>query len=328
MTHGRITGPAQTGVLLVLCGWLTACSLAPFSLAPRAPLAYITNTESDSVTVLDTETDKVVTVIEEIKRPLDVHGALDGNKVYVGGEGRTVVIIDPKSQTVTQRLDVGQATTSLALSSDGRALYVSDVKTGTVSVIATATNQLLARVAAIPMPMAIVPTPFPKFYVASYYSGTVKVVSIFQNRVLDSIPVGEFPIGMAVSPNGLYAYVTNQHFRSVSVIDTRTDRVVTTIDVEGNPTGIAVSPDGGRAYVANAGSGTLSVIALNTDRVIASIPVGEFPWGVAVTPDGRKVYVTNMGSDTISVIDAATHRVTATLQGAWKNPTGIAIVRP
>ncbi|WP_283190726.1 beta-propeller fold lactonase family protein [Pseudomonas sp. PMCC200344] len=138
-----------------------------------------------------------------------------------------------------------------------------------------------------------------------------------------SIPVGNNPIGIAVSPDGTRTYVCNQTSHSVSVIDTATNRVLTNISVGTSPAGIAVSPDGTRAYVSNEGSFTVSVIDTATERVLTTIPVGNHPTGVAVSPDGTRVYVCNYVSNTVSVIDTATERVTNIPVGTY--PRGVAV---
>ena len=140
--------------------------------------------------------------------------------------------------------------------------------------------------------------------------------------VTETIGVGDSPIGVAVSPDGTRAYVTNDGDGTVSVIDTSTNTVIDTIPVGSNPRGVAVSPDGTRAYVTNDGDGTVSVIDTSTNTVIDTIPVGSNPRGVAVSPDGTRAYVTNgtppnplvagSGSGQLSVIDTTIGAVTAT----------------
>ncbi len=81
------------------------------------------------------------------------------------------------------------------------------------------------------------------------------------NTVIATIAVGDGPVGVAVSPDGTRAYVTNQFDGdTLSVIDTATNTVTATIAVGDDPTGVAVSPDGGRAYVTNYSDDTVSVI--------------------------------------------------------------------
>ncbi|HET6731679.1 Ig-like domain-containing protein, partial [Mycobacterium sp.] len=127
-----------------------------------------------------------------------------------------------------------------------------------------------------------------------------------------SIAVGNFPTGVAVSPDGSTVYVTNfgdlsSGGNTVSVIDAATNTVVATITVGGNPANVAVSPNGATAYVTNLDDGTVSVIDTATNSVTATITVGDLPDGVAVSPDGAHVYVTNADDDTVSIIDAATN---------------------
>jgi YVTN family beta-propeller protein len=81
-----------------------------------------------------------------------------------------------------------------------------------------------------------------------------------------TVPVGQYPIGVAVSPDGKHAYMANESVPgSVSVIDTATNHVTATIPVGADPYWVAVSPDGTRVYVTQPGDssfpgGSVSVI--------------------------------------------------------------------
>jgi YVTN family beta-propeller protein len=121
-----------------------------------------------------------------------------------------------------------------------------------------------------------------------------------------AIAVGSDPSGVAVTPNGKHAYVTNHGSNSVDVIDTATNSVVATIPVGAGPYGIAVTPDGKHAYVADNGSNTVEVIDTTSNTVTATVAVGKQPYGLAITPDGRTTYVSNQGASTVTPIDTAT----------------------
>ena len=76
-------------------------------------------------------------------------------------------------------------------------------------------------------------------------------------------PAGRFPTpsGVAVSPDGTRAYITDLVGASVSVLDTATNTITATIGVDAGPVGVAVSPDGTHIYVTNFRiSGTVSVV--------------------------------------------------------------------
>lgn len=109
--------------------------------------------------------------------------------------------------------------------------------------------------------------------------------------------------GVAVSPDGTRAYVTNVGTGTVSVLGTTTNQVIATIGVGQYPYGVAVSPDGTLAYVTDQQyPGSMSVISTATDQVTATIGGLSNPYGVAVAPGGTHIYVTNPPRDTVSVI--------------------------
>lgn len=159
-------------------------------------------------------------------------------------------------------------------------------------------------------------------------SETVTVLVVPANEA--TVAVGDAPQGVALSPDGSRAYVTNSVGDTVSVVDTATDAVVATVSgVTGYPVGVAVSPDGTRAYTANFYGNSVSVIDTATNAVIATVPVGGVQTGgtaqhVVVSPDGARVYVSNFSGDSVSVIDTTTNTVIAVVAVA-DEPDGLAI---
>ena len=153
------------------------------------------------------------------------------------------------------------------------------------------------------------------------------------NTVTATVPVGSEPGGVAVTPNGAYAYVANYENNTASVISTATNTVTATATVGSKPTGslctvlsadLALTPNGAYAYVTNSGGTTVSVIDTSTNAVTATVTVGSEPVGVAVTPNGAYAYVTNYGSKSVSVISTATNAVTATVT-VEDEPGGVAV---
>jgi 6-phosphogluconolactonase (cycloisomerase 2 family) len=172
--------------------------------------------------------------------------------------------------------------TGIALSPDGKSLYVSNSAESTVSqyTVDPATGALSPK------------TP------ASVASGA-----------------GPRHEGIAVTPDGKSAYVTNLNDNSVSQYDvepltgTLSAKSPATVAAGSGPNGIAVTPDGKSAYVANLNEGTVSQYDIDpltgamSPKAPASVAAGTSPAGVAVTPDGKSVYVKNAG--TISQYDVS-----------------------
>src|SRR5208283_5579460 len=86
-------------------------------------------------------------------------------------------------------------------------------------------------------------------YITNYGSNNVSVINTSTNSVLTTVPVGNGPYGVAVTPDGTAVYVANQASNDVSIIDTAKNTVKSTQFLGIGPTGIAVTPDGTKVYV-------------------------------------------------------------------------------
>jgi YVTN family beta-propeller protein len=221
-------------------------------------------------------------------------------------------------------------------------VYVPTHKSNSVAIIRTGTNQVeyVVPVQVQPLAAAAMPNPsFPGYSNIVYVtnsgwflgSNSVSVIDLNSGNgttgpaVVATIPVGRFPIGVAFTPNGAFAYVVNDGDNSVSVIDTTLRAVVATIGVGASPWGVRFTPDGAYAYVTNQASNDVSVINTATKVVAATVPVGNNPDGLAVTPDGAFVYVENYLSNSVSVISTATNSVVNTI-AVGTRPIDIAIL--
>ena len=152
------------------------------------------------------------------------------------------------------------------------------------------------------------------------------------NTVIATISPFGWPCSVAVSPNGLYAYVANYGDSSVSVINTTSNKVTEKIRVGRHPSGVDISPNGAHAYVAcdryysnyDMHNGSVYVINTATNEVAETIPIGYNANGVVVSPNGRYVYVANSGDSSVFRIDTTTNTVTAIIL-VGSNVNGMAV---
>ena len=118
------------------------------------------------------------------------------------------------------------------------------------------------------------------------------------NQVLTQIPVGPFPIRIAMTPDLLKAFVTDAKSGTVSVLDTVARTNTATIPVSKVPGEIAVTPDGGRVFVLHEsglhGNCPVDVIDTATNQIITTVLLpGYQAKDILFTPDGRTAYVSN-----------------------------------
>lgn len=149
------------------------------------------------------------------------------------------------------------------------------------------------------------------------------VIDIGQRHVTAHVPIGEDPMGVVLSTDGRFAYVTQAAANRVAVVDAHAHQVVATVPVGSGPTAlmVAVVGNANELYVADSGGNTVTIVDADARRVLATVPVGQNPTGVALAgpdsgisnPDDAEIYVANAGSNSVSVISATQRHVIATI---------------
>jgi len=101
----------------------------------------------------------------------------------------------------TNPLPPGSRPMGLAMAKDGKKLYVSTGRAGTVCVIATETQQVLNTIKVGARPWGVAISPNGKFlYVANGPSNDVSVVDLNTEKETGRIKAGEGPWGVAIAP--------------------------------------------------------------------------------------------------------------------------------
>jgi DNA-binding beta-propeller fold protein YncE len=143
-----------------------------------------------------------------------------------------------------------------------------------------------------------------------------------EGKLLATVPVGKNPHELVVSPDGRYAYTTDngtmvieeaaQGNNTVSVIDIQARRRSSVISLGKyyRPHGIDLLPDG-NLLVTTENPAQLLVIDLKTQKIVKTFdPKGATPHIVTAGKDGKWAYVSNAGSATVAAIELATGRTT------------------
>jgi len=338
--HGDSRSALWARGLAAIWAVLTATCGAELALA--APFAYVANSGSNTVSVVDTATNTVAATVPVGGSPNAVVVTPDGKRAYVttsnpdDSSDSGISVIDTATNKVAATISLqGVIPNGIAMTPDGKSAYVvsdriADEFAGVVVTIDTAANKVVARSiyddSVLPFGVAVAPDGKRVYVAADQAREMPGVVFVFGGSVGGGIPVGGNPRGIAVTPDGAYAYVTQDagplsgRDMYVSVIDTAANAIAATIPV-GKSSAIAITPDGRYAYAADG-----SVIATATNTVVSKIPVGGAS-GIAISPNGKQAYIANFGDNSVSVVDTATNNVVATLP-VGVGPAGVGIAPP
>jgi DNA-binding beta-propeller fold protein YncE len=140
------------------------------------------------------------------------------------------------------------------------------------------------------------------------------VVSLDASDTVQYAPVGAYPYGAAVLPDGRLGLVSNEASGTLSVVDMAAGKKLRDVTVGpplSHPQGIAIDAKGERAYVAMSAMDQVVVVDLKdmvVERTISvgrSVGLGTMPVALSLSPDGSRLFVAESGTDSLAVVRVA-----------------------
>ena len=260
----------------------------------------------------------------------------DGSRLYVGGGFDDVVYrydhadgalsnrlaipcgndagpADPRGAEPTERARRGSRTlkgavAGLAITSDGKTLWVADAFGQRLAKVDTEAAKLVGSVAlgesTYPY-MVTLDEARGRVYVSLWGDSKVAAVDPEAMQVVGTWETGPHPNEMLLAPSGRVLYVANANQNTVTVHDLDADgkaieTIGTAIDPKAppgsTPNALALSEDGSVLFVANAT--TNDVAAVNVKEVgrsapLGFIPAGWYPTSVRASRDGQSLWIAN-----------------------------------
>jgi YVTN family beta-propeller protein len=181
-------------------------------LHPNKPLAYVTNINSGSVSVIDLNLNQVIKIIPCGLGTEGIDITPDGLEIWVtNNKENTLSVINTETFEITDTMTTGKESLRLKFSIDGLYCLVSNSRDGTISVYDRHSKK---QIKTIKIP------------------GKINLVE----RLLYHTPR---PVGILMHPNGLYAFIANSNANKIEVIDMKTFTIVSTIETGKVPDGLA-----------------------------------------------------------------------------------------
>jgi len=301
-------------------------SMVGISPAASQPYAYVTNAGSATVSIIDTQTDKVTSTFNVGEKPRGIAASVDGARLYIGHQTGALIERDVYTDK-SARITVGGSAKAIRVSPDGKLLSIVMADSDVVALIDMATLRVLktVRVSGTNAAHAVFSPDGNWIYANAENGDSVDVIDPANGTVVKSINVGHAPNGIGFIPDGTRAYVVVGD--EMVVIDVPHREVVARVKSTERLSDVAVHPDGKRIFVSAANAASVQVLDVESNRFIANVQVGAGPSNMALIPDGSKLYVACSRSNEVSVIDTSTYkRIQNVPVGA--QPYGIVISDP
>src|SRR2546426_1517164 len=307
---------------------------------PSNNMIYTADSASDTVSVIDAASDKVITNIPVgIEPTAIVYDSVNSN-IYVADTGsNNIVEVSTEDNSIVATIDVGLQPSGIAFDQANSELYVSNSGSDTVSVIDTNSNTVVATIDVGINPTSVAYDPINgEVYVAN--SGTtekssniVSVIDTATNEVVKNIPVGSDPTFVTVDTNNGEVFVSAQAGTIVNgsvavpsnnvaeipvsahsdiyVIDPVNNDVVAEVNVGGSVDSMTFDPAANEVVAVIPESNSVLLIDAGTDLVSQTVTFsGETPTAVAYDQQDKTIITASSNTDVVSVMTVTTTSLT------------------
>jgi YVTN family beta-propeller protein len=270
-------------------------------------------------------------VVEHAAQPgafLGLAWSADGRTLFASGGAADMVYVyswreaDTRPAVLTDSISLGHADAKtegsrypagLALSTNGRVLYVAENLSDSLAVVDLATRRVVQRLGVGAYPYAVATAKDGTVYVSAWGASMLAVFRgdnagrLTGDRAID---VGRHPSAIALNADGSRLFAVSASTDRVAVVDTRARRVLRWLQdqppggvAEGStPNALALSADGTRLFVAEADANAIAmfdlsaessgmVSAAGSDSLIGRLPTEWYP--TAVGTQGDSLWVLN-----------------------------------
>jgi YVTN family beta-propeller protein len=269
---------------------------------PDTNQAVVVNEKSDSVSVVDLDTQMVLT-IPTGRAPSGVAIDSELNLALVSNtKDDTVSIIDLHTSSIIKTIPVGKEPEGLSINSTTHTALVANHKDDAVSIIDLITLTTVGTVKAGKAPIDVaVDSGLNLALIVNEKDCTVSVIDLKSYQVTKTISVGKKPQAIDVNPESHLAAVANEKDNSITTIDLQTWRT-TDIPVCKHPIDVAINPLDNKALIICDEDRSLVLVDLETKAILEEYFLDKLPKGVAVNHFTNVTAVTDDNTDSLTLI--------------------------
>jgi YVTN family beta-propeller protein len=263
--------------------------------SPDGKTLAVVSIGSNSVTLIDTQTNRVKGTVYVGRSPHEAFFTPDGRELWVAVRGEDYLsIIDPKAIREIGRVKTVNGPGMILFRPDGKYAFVPSSFVPVLCVVDVKHRHVVAKVKQVSpfSPNLAVSKDGKEVWFTLKDSGKTQVISAQAPfgpiATLKSGPITNH-VTLVENALGKFAFVSVGGENVVKVYRRgKAPELVHTIQTGDLPHGIWGSPDGARVYVGLENGGSVQAIDALKFRVIATIPVGQLPQALVYVPHAVK----------------------------------------
>ncbi|MBI4685953.1 MAG: hypothetical protein HY755_12275 [Nitrospirae bacterium] len=297
---------------------------------PNTDIAVVANEKANSVSIVDLNTQSVLSTVPVGKAPRGVAIDKELNLAVIGNShDDTVSIIDLNNYQIITTLPVGKSPEGITVlnqvqDQSNHIALVTNQKDDTVSVIDLTTYKVIETIPVGQEPKDIAIDPDPESssgrglaLVVNEKDYTASVIDLDTYQLIGEVPVGKKPQAIAINPETHLSAVVNEKDNSITLINLLDWQTVTLLVCK-HPMDIAINSLDNRALIIcdgdkdehkdkhkhnhqNEGE-SLLLVDLNTNTVIKNYAINKKSRGVAVNNFTNIAAVVDDKTDSLTLI--------------------------
>lgn len=306
--------------------------------------AYVANSESNTVTVLDLVYLRPDRTLSVGNTPIALATNPKRDEVYVVNSmpsqaAGSVSVIDTAKNAVVATIPVHRNPSYISVDSTGQRAFVANTGSNTVSVLDLAARKVIATVATGEKPtMALISPDGRTVVVTNHASGSISVYGSNIPPLAGAATVGATPntapalslrstfagcpgaADAVILPDSSKTFVACSFSHRVMSVwlaaapdswsakqdpSLTSDHLLALLVVGENPTNLTLKPDGGEVFSSNRDSDSISEIMTQTNEVGSTYAIGNHPAHGVVSDDNGALWVSNVGGEAISLYSIA-----------------------
>ncbi|MDA9719036.1 YncE family protein [Betaproteobacteria bacterium] len=201
--------------------------------------AYISNTESSEISVIDVDSLEVKKTIDLNGSSLGVAVSPDGKRLFVSDWFNNCLLVIQLNSHKKRCIEVGKAPAGISVSEKNDEIYVVSRDSNSVFVVSLSEEKVIGKILVGDHPFGLKLLPVKNhLYVTNVQSNDVSIVDLTERQEIKRVKVGKKPYCITFSMDGKKSFVTNQYSDSISIIDTELLLLKKTISSVSFPEGI------------------------------------------------------------------------------------------